>query len=106
MTEGPSVILVCAEKEGFEPSNGLPRCLISSQVPSTTQPLLHMYAAKAKRTCLRKIRVALGDYDFAETMGFEPMREVNPCLVSSEVPSTSSATSPSWTILTYFEVSF
>jgi hypothetical protein len=38
--------------------------------------------------------VALRASYFAETRGFEPPKGVNPCLVSSEVPSTSSATSP------------
>ena len=33
-------VFFLAEEEGFEPSNRLPRCLISSQVLSTTQPLL------------------------------------------------------------------
>lgn len=32
--------------------------------------------------------------DTAETEGFEPSRPFTACLVSSEVPSTSSATSP------------
>jgi hypothetical protein len=33
-------------------------------------------------------------FNFAETMRFELMKVLLPCLVSSEVPSTSSATSP------------
>ena len=36
----------------------------------------------------------LSGFVFAETMRFELMRVLLPCLVSSEVPSTSSATSP------------
>ena len=31
-----------AEREGFEPSNGLPRCQFSRLVHSTTQPPLHL----------------------------------------------------------------
>lgn len=42
---------------------------------------------------LRKIKTPFG-VNFAETVGFEPTGVLLPRLVSSEVPSASSATSP------------
>ena len=43
-----------AEREGFEPSIRFPVCLISSQVPSTTQPPLHIITL-SQLTILRPI---------------------------------------------------